>query len=185
MIDSLYNEVWDAQTEQNLSNFEFCLLKKKHAPQTRETIPSLGIKKKHPCEDLGKHKTPWRSWSCRWHVWGSPFQPRRFVELYRGVGSALLKSTLYLGCWKIQCVYPPVNSHSHGKSPCFFGEIHQNGGFFMAMLVYRSVYISALTYAIAFWWYSFKAKCTSLHGQGPGRIQRGKDLQVKCRGTPC
>lgn len=36
-----------------------------------------------------------------------------------------------------------------------------------------------------FWWYSFKAKCTSLHGQGPGRIQRGKDLQVKCRGTPC
>ena len=38
-------------------------------------------------------------------------------------------------------IYPPVNKHSNGKSPSWIGNTSSNGGFSIAMLVYRRVYI--------------------------------------------
>ena len=38
------------------------------------------------------------------------------------------------------CIYPLVNSHSHGKSPCSIGNTCSNGGFSIAMLVYQRVF---------------------------------------------
>ena len=35
--------------------------------------------------------------------------------------------------------YPPVNKHSNGKSPSWIGNTSSNGGFYIAMLDYRSV----------------------------------------------
>ena len=37
-------------------------------------------------------------------------------------------------------IYPPVNKHSNGNSPSWIGNTSSNGGFSIAMLVYRRVY---------------------------------------------
>ena len=36
-------------------------------------------------------------------------------------------------------MYPPVNKHSNGKSPSWIGNTSSNGGFSIAMFVYRRV----------------------------------------------
>ena len=38
-------------------------------------------------------------------------------------------------------MYPPVNKHSNGKSPSWIGNTSSNGGFSIAMLDYRRVYL--------------------------------------------
>ena len=45
--------------------------------------------------------------------------------------------------------YPLVNKHSNGKSPSWIGNTSSNGGFFIAMLDYRSVLPELVAYCVS------------------------------------
>ena len=98
----------------------------------------------------------------------------RFVELYRGVGSALLKSTLSLACSQFLSVEMDKNGDAfYCWAGCFqklergvwvmFGKMMDRPGFGLSC--------------------ASEAKCSSVHGEGSGWGWRGKDLQIKCRGA--
>ena len=74
------------------------------------------------------------SFSRRWFVWNHPFEKYANVKLehfpkFRGENKNICETT----------TYPPVNKHSNGKSPFLIGNTSWNGGFYIAMLDYRSV----------------------------------------------
>ena len=74
------------------------------------------------------------SFSRRWFVWNHPFEKYANVKLehfpkFRGENKNIFETT----------TYPPVNKHSNGKSPSWIGNTSWNGGFYIAMLDYRSV----------------------------------------------
>ena len=59
-------------------------------------------------------------------------------------------------CQSTKSIYPPVNKHSNGTSPFSIGNTSSNGGFSIAMLDYRRVYVSmgCLNFTLKFFTYN-------------------------------
>ena len=102
----------------------------------------------------GDNPHPRYAWNCWWernnsHFWGYPIG--RFFH------------------WKTSRTTLPETNIAH-ENPIFPGKYHQNGGFSMAMLVYRRVFINSLCHCVAVLVVEFNLKKSNFKNHNDKRL---------------